>query len=127
DSVEHRIAFARQLGVPDAEDAEAFGLQPCVASGVRLLTMLAAVELDDQAGRIADEIGDVGADGDLTAEFVIDEAAVLKDEPHLPLGFSGVAAHGFGEAAITLWDFGSPTGACGLQRRCAPLIRPFTS
>src|SRR5690606_18858795 len=43
DGVEHRVAFARQSGVPDAEDAEAFRLQPCVASGVRLLTMLAAV------------------------------------------------------------------------------------
>src|SRR5690606_19591006 len=95
DRIEHGIAVFGDLVIPDAQDGEAFRIQRFVAGDVVIVSVLAAIELDDQASGIAYEISDVGPDGSLTAELVPGKPAILEDEPHRTRGLGGVAAHGF--------------------------------
>src|SRR5690606_17131199 len=101
DRVGDALGIGGEVGIPDADCGEALLGERGVAMFVgRAVCVLAAVELDDQAAGIADEIGDEGADRDLAAEFIFSETAVLEEKPEFLLGLGGVAAHGLGEAAV---------------------------
>src|SRR5690606_10715830 len=101
DGVGDAVRVGSEVGIPDADRGETLFRERGGAVLVGCAAcVLAAVELDDQAAGITDEIRDKGADGNLAAELEAGEAAVLEDEPELLLGFRGIAAHGFGEAAV---------------------------
>jgi len=101
DGVGDAVRVGDEVGIPDADRGEALFRERGGAVSVGCAAcVLAAVELDDQAAGIADEIRDEGADGNLAAELIFGETAVFEEEPELLFGFRGVAAHGFGEAAV---------------------------
>jgi hypothetical protein len=78
DSLEDAIGIFVELIVPDAEDRPAFLRKERVAPLVVLrLCMLASVELDDQLGLSAGEVGEVWAYGKLPREF----RAQARDHP----------------------------------------------
>ena len=70
DRLEYTLRVAIQLVVPDTQDCPAFAPEEFVATPVGLgLGMLAAVQLDDQLGLPACEIGIIRSDRQLTREF----------------------------------------------------------
>jgi hypothetical protein len=66
-----------ELAVPYAEQSKAeplqFGIPSCVMG---VVGVLAAIELDNEAGIEAEEVRNVLADRDLSAEFVAGKPAV---------------------------------------------------
>ena len=84
--------------VPEADDFVALGVEPGGAAGVvgNLVGVLAAVDFDDQAAFVAEEVDDVGADGGLPADLVAVELPGAKDGPEGALGGGGVAAESAG-------------------------------
>jgi hypothetical protein len=62
--------------------------QPSVPGCIVLAVVgvLAAVQLHDQPPVVADEVGDVRADGDLSAELDVRESPPSKMSPHPDLG-----------------------------------------
>ena len=81
------VEMLQNLVVPEAQDAKAFGAEEGVTiKVVEAVAVLAAVDLNDQPGFEADEIKDVAAQRDLSAEFGAGELAVADRAPE----------HGFG-------------------------------
>src|SRR5215203_3204904 len=82
------------LVIPELQDAETARLQPGVPLGiVGAVSVLSAVELDDELPLEADEVHDVAAELFLTAELEAAETAVAQQAPHPPLGFRRLAPH----------------------------------
>ncbi len=76
--------------VPEAGDAPALGFQPGGSVFVcGWVCVLAAVGFDDQFGLDAGEVGDVGADWVLAAEFGAREGAGAEELPEVALGVGG--------------------------------------
>ena len=63
-----------------------------VAGHAALTCVLAAVEFDDEFGVEATKICNVGADGDLSAEFDAVKAAVAQQRPQFSLGFGLISS-----------------------------------
>lgn len=78
------------LVVPKPEHPKAILLQTHRSLGVAcraaLTCVLAAVEFDDEFGVEAAKICDIGADGNLSAEFDAFKAPVTQQRPQFPLG-----------------------------------------
>lgn len=53
--------------------------------------MLAAVEFDDEAGLLAEEVGDVRANRRLAAEFGAEQTAAAQVAPEQGFGIGGIA------------------------------------
>jgi hypothetical protein len=98
DRLHHGIGARQDIVVPEAQDREAFALEKCIASRVvrRGFDVLAAVELDDQPGLQAGEIGDVRSDGDLASEAGVEELPAAQAAPQSAFRFSQVAPEGAG-------------------------------
>ena len=81
--------------VPDAEETEAAPAQLRIAHHVAgIFSVLAAVGLDDQFGGVADKIGNIGSDGDLAAELVVNEASISQKQPKSVFRLGRLVAHG---------------------------------
>ncbi len=98
DRVENFFDALKDLGVPEPEDAVAFGIEKRGAEFVvaRSLNVLGAIEFDDQASFGRAEIGEVGADGELAAEFGVAQPAGSEVASEDALGFGLVAAQAAG-------------------------------
>ena len=74
DDREDTIGIGLQVIVGEAEDIQAAGMKVavarCIALGGGICEVGVAVDLDDETGVEAGEVGDVGAEGDLLAEVV---------------------------------------------------------
>lgn len=81
DGVEATGEVHQDVAVPEAEDAETLGGEPLVAAEVAQGAVAGAVGLDDQAVVGAIEVGDIGTDGHLAADFQAHEAAVAEGIP----------------------------------------------
>ncbi len=72
DAFEHSGQIARDLRIPEANDAIAFVLEPAlpctIALGRVVFVVVTTVELDDEAFGWAEEVDDIGADRRLSAE-----------------------------------------------------------
>src|SRR5215203_56631 len=81
--------------------------EPACAFGVTVVAFLIdvrrAVELDDQFGFGAEEIGDVGADLCLPAEAKAGELFAAQEPPQLAFGFGHGAAEVAGLGASWRW------------------------
>lgn len=87
DRVEHGFPFVENLSVPEPEDFVSLRLEPSVPMPIPrrfpVKSVLLAVNLDHQAPRMANEIRDVRADRNLTAELQAGEAMRLEGVPEL--------------------------------------------
>ena len=100
DGVEDALDIVHHLVVPEAEDGVAARFQHNGAGGVVGLTIgvLAPVEFDDQAGRVANEVGDLAVDGRLTTELEAVELAVAESAPQFAFDVGLVAAEAAGDS-----------------------------
>jgi hypothetical protein len=85
----------QHLAVPKSQDPEPARLQ--ILSSLIIVTLarisvLLAIELDNQPCSDADEVNDVLVDGDLSAEFVAVEISISEDRPEALFGFGGIAS-----------------------------------
>ena len=94
----------QHIPVPESYDAEAGFGDVGGSFGVSLLGVLAAVEFHHQTGCYAEEVYDVRAERDLTAEFEASEAAVADGEPEGALGGGLVEAEVGGVPAAGLME-----------------------
>ena len=94
DGLQHGLSLLQDFVVPVAEDPVALGLEKFGATVVvvALRLVLGAVELDDESVLLADEVGDVRADGHLAAEFAAEQPAASQSLPEPVLGIGAVAA-----------------------------------
>ena len=82
--------------VPKSQYAKALVREPSIASNIALIFgMLTAIGLDDQAMRVANEVGDVAIiKVNLMTPFETIKAFRAKNSPQLSFGLSRRAAHG---------------------------------
>jgi hypothetical protein len=100
--LQHRFLIAQHIVVPKPQDAETFRVKP---SGSRFIiglrvSMLPAIDLDDQSLRKAREVGDVSSNGSLAAK---PEACELLSPQEIP-----EPSFGIGQLLAQI--------ACGLNR-----------
>jgi hypothetical protein len=88
----------KDLVVPESKDAIAPGVEEGRAEFVfaRSVKVLGAIEFDDEASFGRAEVGEVGADRELTAEFRIAQLAGSEMAPEDSLGFGLIAAEAAG-------------------------------
>ena len=94
DRRQHRVRLAQHVIVPEPQHVESFVLEVLGTRAVVLppFEMLAPVQFDHQPRLQAREVGEVGADPVLAAEFPSLQAAVSQSPPQPPLGFGLFAA-----------------------------------
>ncbi len=89
--VQNTWTFAKDFPIGKAQDAIATSVQKRRASSivydVTVLAVLFAVELNDQLGPMAGEVGDVGTDGHLAAEM---QPSLFESAQHQPQSALGV-------------------------------------
>jgi hypothetical protein len=78
---------------PESNDTPALLLHHRRSSSIRLnlKRMMVAVDFDHELARYAREVGEVRADGMLTAELGAADAARAQEFPHLAFGLTAVA------------------------------------
>ena len=112
DGFRYLCGMFEDVGVPDADYAAAVLFEPACAGGVAVAAFFVgvwgAVELDDQFGLRAEEVGDEGADRGLAAEAEAGELFAAEELPELAFAFghgaAEVAGLGFGHAwAVVSW------------------------
>jgi hypothetical protein len=124
DCFEHTVAVLGQIVIPETEDAVALRFKPAVASQIALaLSVLAAVEFDDQHGCRTHQINDVSPDGDLPSKFEACQSAITDDAPKVSLGFGGVGTHRFCPPAQRGRERRTPFLVTGNHRAIRPLTR----
>jgi hypothetical protein len=86
--------------IGDAENAVAedlqIGVPVQVVGDLSLFAVDGAVQFQDEPQLVAEEVGDIGTDRGLAAEFETEKAAVSKMGPEGLLGRRGVSAELFG-------------------------------
>jgi len=82
------------LVVPEADDAPSLGFKPSGAPQILRLspTMLAAIDLDNERSLDANEVRDVGAEGDLPAEAMSVQLFLADALPQPQLRVAWIAA-----------------------------------
>ena len=98
DRVENFFDALKDLGVPESKHAVALGIEEGRAEFVlaRSVKVLGAIEFDDEASFGRAEVGEVGAYGELAAEFRIVELSGSEMAPEDSLGFGLLAAEAAG-------------------------------
>ena len=81
DCGKHQFRSALELGVGEAQYAEALALQPSIPSGIALRIVERPIRLDDQPMPQAYEVRDVPADRNLAPELQPAEPSVAQDVP----------------------------------------------
>ena len=88
DGIEDGAAFLQDCDVPEAKDGIAVGVQPFRSDDVVfIVSMLGAVELNDQIFLATDEVGDIGTKRDLPREFMTVKTAVSEIAPEVTFRF----------------------------------------
>jgi hypothetical protein len=91
-NLNNRLSLAQNLMIPKSQDRESVPLQPAIASSVMGVgKMLSAVDLDDQPGFEADEVGDKATDRRLAAELET-QLPMPQMTPQAALGLGHVPA-----------------------------------
>src|SRR5690606_11095673 len=98
DGISHSSRAREDVVVPEAEQAEALGLQVRIANCITgILCMLGTIGLDDQARRIADEVHDIVVDRLLAAELERSETTVAEQVPQFAFGLGRLMTHSSSE------------------------------
>ncbi|CCE08539.1 hypothetical protein BRAS3843_2770021 [Bradyrhizobium sp. STM 3843] len=96
----HGRRIVQYVVVPISNDPKSCSFQDRVSLGICLvISMLAAVNLDDQALLKANEIENEVLHGCLTAKLVSLKSAITEQTPHDGLCLSRLTSHRLGEAA----------------------------
>ena len=90
DALRDTVQILQHLVVPEAQHTPAVAGHVGVAGGIGR-AVLGAVDLDDEPGCDAGEVGDVGRDRMLAAEMGAFELAGAQDGPEAILGLGGLA------------------------------------
>ena len=102
DGFEHPLRIVLELVVPDAQHPPAFLLEESVALAVTQgVGMLATIEFDNQPRLPAGEVGEVGADRELTGEL---RPEAGNDPPQLALVLRGTIAKGACPLGLSNWN-----------------------
>ncbi|CAN5270596.1 hypothetical protein BH11PSE4_BH11PSE4_43640 [soil metagenome] len=73
--VKHPVRVVQHFIIPEPQHAKPLFFEPLVAAGIGFtVSVLAAVDLDDEALGQTDEIDDISADRDLSLELEVREA-----------------------------------------------------
>ena len=90
---QNAIEIARHVAVPEPDDGVSVDLDEASAFGIGLgrFGVLAPVQLNDEPGASASEIGDGGADRELSDEFAAVELAAAQARPKYALAIGHVA------------------------------------
>jgi len=90
--MEHAVQLTQDGVVPEAQDAKAGLLQDFGSGGIicGLVGMLPAIQLHDQFGLEAGEVGEIAVDRDLSAELEAVELPVPQAEPKPSFGLGPV-------------------------------------
>jgi hypothetical protein len=75
---DHPIECLDRLVIPETKDAKALGFQPCSSHSVRLIVMLAAIQLDDQPALHVEKIDTITAKCRLPPELGAAELAIAQ-------------------------------------------------
>ncbi|MBB5768517.1 hypothetical protein GGR67_002585 [Xanthomonas arboricola] len=95
------VATRQHRIIPEAQHLEALAAQESIARGIRTRQqVLATVDFDDQRPGEADEIDDVGPDGDLTPEFEAEQAPISQPIPKRALGGGHLTTQALGESGL---------------------------
>ena len=91
DLVEDAVRMVQDLVVREAKDDKASSHQPSVAAAVaqRLGEVRSAIRFDDEAGFLAEEVDDEGADGMLSSELGLHKLPAAQHAPKLLFGGRG--------------------------------------
>lgn len=101
------------FAVPETDHGVAIGFEPFHSLGIRgAVSMLAAVEFDDEFEVDAGKVGDVRADRELSSEFCAFDLAGAEALPEFAFHCRGVASQFAGD------------GRQSLFHRCHPLTQP---
>jgi hypothetical protein len=100
DRFEYDLGSTQHIVVPEAQHPKTTRSEKHVSTGivVRLLGMLASVQLDDDGSLKAREVADIGSDRMLSAEFEACQLTSAQTLPKHALRMSRVFAKGAGEA-----------------------------
>lgn len=126
DGLRYALDVREDIIVPEAEDAEAFALEVLGSHTILFRGMLATVDLDDELGGQANEIGDIAGTRFLSPEFPA-ELSVPEMPPELALGVGcvGPQSAGGGDAGSLHFGF-SMALACRNQNLVVLSIGPVS-
>lgn len=97
DHLKHSIRVVEHLIIPEPQNAKPLLLKPLVSGLIRFaVSMLPAIDLNDEAPFKADEINDVSPNRHLTLEFEALKSVGAQPIPELPLGIRHIGAQSFG-------------------------------
>ena len=97
DHLKHSIRVVEHLIIPEPQNAKPLLLKPLVSGLIRFaVSMLPAIDLNDEAPFKADEINDVSPNRHLTLEFEALKSVGAQPIPKLPLGIRHIGAQSFG-------------------------------
>lgn len=69
DHFQHTVAIAQHIGIPEAENSITLRFQPLITLSItRVLRVLSAVDLNDQAHVVANKVDDEATDWCLASE-----------------------------------------------------------
>jgi len=129
DALQNIVSLAQHLAVPESQHSKSLCFQPRIPDPVMFAArVLPTVHLDDQARLKADEIDDVGTEGDLATEFETSHLAHAQSAPKPPLGLGHVLAQSPGLSGLgcTLTPISAfpRQGGRGKTGRPDPLLLP---
>jgi hypothetical protein len=96
DHIDYFVSMFEHIHIPKPDHPAATRFEPArarfIAAHLRFIRVRLAIEFDDQFRLRAEEIGDVGTDGDLTPEAKTPELFAAKQAPELAFAFGHVPA-----------------------------------
>jgi hypothetical protein len=90
--MDHVIQHLVDVSDGNSENPIAFGLEPSSLAAIGLVLVKRTIDLDREAGRDAEEVDEVRADGDLAPELVAVDLPVPQPRPEASLGFRHVVS-----------------------------------
>jgi hypothetical protein len=121
--LQHAVDVSQNVVIPEAENAVALAFEKSRALRISagILVMLSAVNLDNESGMMAHEVGDVGPQPNLPPEMsLLSPQAMSKVPPQLLLGVGRCGTHL--SRSHTVWHDNGPItqrpGSLALVRTC---------
>jgi hypothetical protein len=91
---EYALGVRKHLAIPESKHTKSDSSQPCGAALVLFgsYCVLRTIQLNDEAGRHAGEVGDIWSEWDLAPESELLELLASQQRPEFALGFGHVRA-----------------------------------
>jgi hypothetical protein len=113
DGVQYVVRTSEDVAIPEAEKAEALGMEIGVTNEIALgLSVLGTICFNDEASLEADEICDVVSNRQLPTKLELGEATIAQEIPEFGLCFGGLPPHAARELPQKRRPGGSPLSPC---------------